>query len=204
MHPCRKLTSAWGNEDTQAIMAVLEKYQVKATFFVLGDWVDRYPESVKALHAAGHEVMNHSNTHEHFNSLSTQQIIEDVNLCNNKIEELTGIRPTLFRPPYGEYNDLVVSTVRSMGMEPIQWDVDSMDWKNLASPEISKRVTTKVQPGSIILFRNTAGNTPEALPSIIEGLLQEGYKIVPVSQLILNGDYVVDHTGKQCPVTPKQ
>jgi len=106
-------------------MAVLEKYQVKATFFVLGDWVDRYPESVKALHAAGHEVMNHSNTHEHFNSLSTQQIIEDVNLCNNKIEELTGIRPTLFRPPYGEYNDLVVSTVRSMGMEPIQWDVDT-------------------------------------------------------------------------------
>ena len=185
-------------------MAVLEKYQVKATFFVLGDWADRYPESVTALHTAGHEVMNHSNTHEHYNSLSTQQIIEDVNLCNKKIEELTGIRPTLFRPPYGEYNDLVVSTVRSMGMEPIQWDVDSMDWKNLTSPEISKRVTTKVQPGSIILFRNTAGNTPEALPSIIEGLLQEGYKIVPVSQLILSGDYVVDHTGKQCPVTPQQ
>jgi len=89
------------------------------------------------------------------------------------------------------------------GLEAVA-DGDSMDWKNLTSLEISKRVTTKVQPGSIILFRNTAGNTPEALPSIIEGLLQEGYKIVPVSQLILNGDYVVDHTGKQCPVTPKQ
>ena len=91
---------------------------------MVGDWVDRYPESVKALSDAGHEVMNHSNDHAHFNTLSSNQIMQDINTCNQKIEAITKVRPTLFRPPYGEYNDLVVSTVRSMGMEPIQWDVD--------------------------------------------------------------------------------
>lgn len=168
---------------------------------MVGDWVDRYPESVKALSKAGHEIMNHSNTHAHFNALTSNQIMQDINTCNQKIEAITGVHPTLFRPPYGEYNDLVVSTVRSMGMEPIQWDVDSLDWKNLTALEITKRVTSRVQPGSIVLFHNAAKNTPEALPSIIETLLKEGYSFEPISQLILSGSYVMDHSGKQCPVT---
>lgn len=201
--PCRKLTSAWGNEDTQQLIDILAKYKVKVTFFVVGDWVERYPESVKALFDAGHEVMGHSDSHAHFNSLSTDQIIQDITSCNQKIEAITGVHPTLFRPPYGEYNDHVVNTVRSMGIEPIQWDVDSLDWKDLPATEISKRVTSKVQPGSIVLFHNAAKNTPEALPSIIEKLLQDGYQFVPISELIINGDYVIDHSGKQCPVTPQ-
>lgn len=193
--------AAWGNEDTQQLIDILGKYNVKATFFVVGDWVDRYPDSVKALSRAGHEIMNHSNNHAHFNSLISSQIMEDINTCNQKIEAITGVHPTLFRPPYGEYNDLVVSTVRSMGMEPIQWDVDSLDWKNLSASEISKRVTSRVQPGSIVLFHNAAKNTPEALPSTIETLLQEGYTFLPISELILSGSYVMDHSGMQCPVT---
>ena len=122
--PCRNVTSPWGNEDTQELIDILGRYQVKATFFVVGEWVDKYPESVKALHDAGHEVMNHSDTHPHFNSLSAQQICEEVEACNDKIEAITGVRPTLIRPPYGEYNDQVISAIRSIGMEPIQWDVD--------------------------------------------------------------------------------
>lgn len=164
--------------------------------------MDRYPESVKALSDAGHEVMNHSNDHAHFNSLSPDQIIQNINACNQKIEAVTGVRPTLFRPPYGEYNDQVVSTVRSMGVEPIQWDVDSLDWKDLSAAEITKRVTTKVQPGSIVLFHNAAKHTPEALSGIIESLLQQGYQFVPISELILSGDYIMDHSGKQCPTSP--
>lgn len=194
--------AAWGNEDTQELIDILAKYKVKVTFFVVGDWVDRYPESVKALSDAGHEVMNHSNNHAHFNSLSTDQIMQDLNTCNQKIEEITGVRPTLFRPPYGEYNDHVVSTVRSINMEPIQWDVDSLDWKDLSATEITKRVTSKVQPGSIVLFHNAAKNTPEALPTIIETLLQDGYTFVPISELVLSGDYIMDHSGKQCPAAP--
>ena len=121
--------AAWGNEDTQQLIDILGKYNVQATFFVVGDWVDRYPESVKALHDAGHEIMNHSNNHAHLPQLSTQQIINDLNACNDKIEALTGVRPTLIRPPYGDYDDNSILAIRSMGMEPIQWDVELLETK---------------------------------------------------------------------------
>ena len=191
--------AAWGNEDTQQLIDILGKYNIKVTFFVVGEWVDKYPESVKALSDAGHEVMNHSNDHAHFNSLSAEEIVTNINACSDKIEAITGVRPTLFRPPYGEYDDHVITAVRGMGIEPIQWDVDSLDWKELPASEITQRVTSKVQPGSIVLFHNAALHTPEALPGIIEALLQEGYSFVPISQLLLNCEYTIDHTGRQCP-----
>lgn len=128
-----------------------------------------------------------------------EEIIQDVTDCNEKIAAITGETPSLFRPPYGEYNDQVVRTIRSLHMEPIQWDVDSLDWKNLSPEDITQRVTAKVQPGSIVLFHNAALNTPKALPFIIETLLQDGYTFLPVSDLILDCDYFVDHSGKQCP-----
>ena len=191
--------AAWGNEDTQQLIDILGQYGVKTTFFVVGEWVEKYPESVRALHEAGHEIMNHSNTHAHYNSLSAEEIIADINACNDKIEAITGVRPTLIRCPYGEYDDHVIAAIRSIGMEPIQWDVDSLDWKDLVATEITKRVTGKVQSGSICLFHNAALHTPEALPSILEFFQQNGYTVVPISQLVLTGDYYMDHTGKQCP-----
>ena len=191
--------AAWGNEDTQQLIDILEKYGIKVTFFVVGEWVDKYPESVQALHEAGHEIMNHSNDHAHFNSLSSDEIVANINACSDKIEAITGVRPTLFRPPYGEYDDHVITAVRGMGVEPIQWDVDSLDWKELSAAEITQRVTSKVQPGSIVLFHNAALHTPEALPGIIEALLRDGYSFVPISQIILPGEYTIDHTGRQCP-----
>lgn len=191
--------AAWGNEDTQQLIDILGKYNIKVTFFVVGEWVDKYPESVKALSDAGHEVMNHSNDHAHFNTLSAEEIAANINACSDKIEAVTGVRPTLFRPPYGEYDDHVITAVRGMGIEPIQWDVDSLDWKELSAAEITQRVTSKVQPGSIVLFHNAALHTPEALPGIIEALLQEGYSFLPISQLLLTGEYTIDHTGCQCP-----
>ena len=191
--------AAWGNEDTQQLIDIMDRYQVKATFFVVGEWVDKYPESVKALHDAGHEIMSHSDDHAHFNSLSAEEITRNLNACNDKIEAVTGVRPTLFRCPYGEYDDHVISTVRALGMEPIQWDVDSLDWKDLSAQEITRRVTGKVGPGSIVLFHNAALHTPEALPTILQTLLQEGYTFVPISQLLLTGEYTIDHTGRQCP-----
>ena len=197
--------AAWGNEDTQDLIDILDRFQVKATFFVVGDWVDKYPESVKALHDAGHEVMNHSNSHAHMSQLSSEAIVADVEACNDKIEAVTGVRPTLIRPPYGEYDNNVITSIRSIGMEPIQWNVDSLDWKDLPAGEITERVVSRVQPGSIVLFHNAALHTPEALPDILEYLLGEGYEIVPISQLILDGeygtDYTIDHTGRQCPVS---
>ena len=116
--------AAWGSEDTQALIDILARYNVKATFFCVGDWAEKYPESVKALHDAGHEVMSHSNHHDHYNTLTAQQIVEDVTASNQRIAAATGVTPTLIRCPYGEYDDHVISAIRSMGMEPIQWDVE--------------------------------------------------------------------------------
>ena len=197
---CVSLTfdAAWGNEDTQQLIDILAKYNVKATFFVVGAWVDKYPESVKALSDAGHEVMSHSDDHAHFASLSTDQIVQNLNKANDKIEKVTGVRPKLFRCPYGEYDDHVIKAVNSIGMTTIQWNVDSLDWKDLSATEITKRVTSKVVPGSIVLFHNAAKHTPEALPAIIEALIADGYQIVPVSEILLTSEYYIDHTGMQC------
>ncbi len=118
--------AAWGNEDTGQLIEILGKYDVKATFFVVGDWARKYPESVKQLHDAGHEVMNHSDKHAHMPKLSRDQIVADIDKCNDAVEASTGVRPTLFRPPYGEYDDKVVSTLKSMGMYTIQWDVETL------------------------------------------------------------------------------
>ena len=189
--------AAWGNEDTQLLIDILNKYNVKATFFLVGDWVDRYPESVKQLYDAGMEIGNHSDTHAHYSKLSADNIVNDVKNCNEKIKSITGASPTLFRCPYGEYDDHVISTINGMGMKVIQWDVDSLDWKDLSAEEIYKRVSSKAAPGSICLFHNAAKYTPEALPSIIEYLISEGYTIVPISELIYSENYTIDHTGRQ-------
>ena len=190
--------AAWGNEDTQRLIDIMDGYGVRTTFFVVGDWVERYPESVQALHEAGHEVMNHSSSHAHFSSLSSREIADDITACNRKIEAVTGVSPTLFRCPYGEYDDHVIQAVRALGMTAVQWDVDSLDWKGISAQEIQRRVLDRVQAGSIVLFHNAAENTPDALPGIIEALLADGYRIVPVSELLLRGDCYIDSSGRQC------
>lgn len=192
--------AAWGNEDTQDLIDIFARYDIKVTFFVVGDWARKYPESIRALYDAGHEVMNHSDKHDHMPKLTAEQIRGDMNRANDAIEDITGVRPTLFRPPYGEYDDKLIVTLRDMGIQIIQWDVDSLDWKDLSAADIQKRVLSGVKPGSIVLFHNAAKHTPEALPGIIESLMQDGYKLVPVSQILLTGEYDIDHTGRQTPL----
>lgn len=190
--------AAWGNEDTQTLIDILGAHNVHATFFLVGDWVVRYPESVAAIAEAGHEVMNHSSHHDHYSKLREDQVIADVKACNDKVEAITGVAPTLIRCPYGEYDDHVIRAISSIGMKAIQWSVDSLDWKGISAAEITERVLSRVEPGSIVLFHNAAEHTPEALPGILEALQHDGYTIVPISELLLNGDYTIDHTGKQC------
>ena len=189
--------AAWGADNTQKILDVLDEYGVKATFFVVSAWAEQYPDTAKAIVEHGHELMNHSTKHDHYNSLTADQIVADVNKCNDVIEGLTGVRPTLIRCPYGEYDDHVISAIRSIGMEPIQWDVDSLDWKGISASEITKRVTGKVGSGSIVLFHNAGEHTPEALPDILRWMKQEGYEIVPISQILIDGEYTLDHEGRQ-------
>ena len=189
--------AAWGNEDTKLLIKELGDYDVKATFFIVGSWADKYPESVKELFDAGHEIMNHSDSHPHMTQISKDKMIEEVNSCSAKIEKLTGVKPILFRPPYGDYNNLVVQTMRETGHYTIQWDVDSLDWKDLTAQAIYERVTSRINPGSIVLFHNAAKHTPEALPMILKYLKDNEYEIVPVSELIYKDNFIVDNTGKQ-------
>ncbi len=191
--------AAWGNDDTEQLIEILAEYDVPATFFVVGAWVDKYPESVKQLSDAGHQVQNHSNTHPYMTSLSTEQMLDELESCNKKIEAITGVCPTLFRPPYGDYDNAVIQATESVNMYAIQWDTDSLDWKDNATPEsIVKRVTSKVKNGSIVLFHNDAEHTPEALPTILKTLKDEGYEFVFISDLIMTENYIIDHAGMQC------
>lgn len=188
--------AAWGNEQTQTLLDILDKYKVKSTFFLVGQWVDKYPDSVKDIAKAGHDVGNHSNTHPHMPQMSSKQMLDELNDCNDKIEKLIGKRPTLFRPPYGDYNNTLVETVNSINMYCVQWDIDSLDWKDPTPQQMVDRIKKKLQPGSIILLHNGAKNTPEALPLIIEMIKGEGYEIVPISQILLKGAYTTDHEGR--------
>ncbi len=197
---CIALTfdAAWGDEDTPLLIEILARYNVRATFFVVGEWVDRCAESVKALHDAGHEVMNHSDTHPHMPQLSKEQMAAELNTCNDKIEAITGIRPTLHRAPYGDYSNDSLTAAEELGMYTIQWDVDSLDWKDLSADEITSRVVSRAGSGSIVLFHNAALHTPEALPSIIEALLAKGYHFCTVSEMIYTNNYTINHEGRQC------
>ena len=198
---CTFLLLSWGNDDTQTLIDILKEYDVPATFFVVGAWVDKYPESVKALHDAGHRIENHSNTHPHMPQLSTEQMKNELESCNNKIKAITGRCPTLLRVPYGDYDNAVLETTEALGMYTIQWDVDSLDWKDHATADsICKRVTSKVKNGSIVLFHNDADHTPEALPNILKCLKEDGYEFVFIEDLIYKKDYEIIHDGTQCKI----
>lgn len=190
--------AAWGADDTDTLISILKQYNAPATFFVVGEWVDKYPDEVKKLSEAGNDVMNHSATHPYMTSLSETKMKEQLTICNAKIEAITGKKPTLFRCPYGDYDNRVVSTVESMGMKTLQWDVDSLDWQQSATVEsIVSRVTGKVKNGSIVLFHNDADHTPEALPIILEKLTADGYTFVKAADLIYWDNYTIDNTGMQ-------
>ena len=191
--------AAWGNDDTGTLIDILKEYEVPATFFVVGAWVDKYPESVKQLADAGHQVQNHSNTHPHMPQLAKTQMKDELETCNQKIKAITGVEPTLFRPPYGDYDNAVIEVTKSAKMQAIQWSVDSLDWKENATPEsIYKRVVGKVKNGSIVLFHNDAEHTPEALPDILKTLKEQGYEFVFISDLIYQDNYEIKNDGTQC------
>lgn len=192
--------AAWGNEQTEGLLDTLDKYNVKSTFFLVGQWVDKYPDSVKEIAKRGHDVGNHGDTHSHMTQQSDDTILQELNSCNSKIKKLTGKSPTLFRPPYGDYNNNVVNCVNNINMYCVQWDIDSLDWKDPSVDQIVLNCTSKLQNGSIILLHNGATNTPEALPKIIEAIQGQGYKIVPISKLLLKGKYTTDVQGKMCKV----
>lgn len=191
--------ASWGGDNTMKLLDILDEYDVKATFFLVGIWVDKYPELVKAIAEHGHEVQNHSNTHPHMSQLTESQIRTELNDVSDKIEAITGVRPTLFRPPYGDYNNRVVTVSRAEGYECVQWSVDSLDWKNRGKDDLIRRATNNVRSGDIILFHNDSDYIVEALPTVLQAYRDQGLTLVPVGELVLKAPYTIDVQGKQHP-----
>ena len=191
--------AAWGSEDFAQIIEILEKHNVKTTFFMTGEWVEKYPECVKTLVKKGHDLGNHSATHPDMTKLSKEAQKEQLLKVHNAVKELTGYEMELFRPPYGAYNNEVIRTCYEMGYYPIQWSVDSLDWKDLSATEIINKVCNhkELDCGSIILCHNGAKHTAEALDELLTNLKSQGYEIVPISDLIIRENFHMDATGMQ-------
>ncbi|CDE68265.1 putative uncharacterized protein [Clostridium sp. CAG:277] len=193
--------AAWGNEDTQKIMDILDKYKVHVTFFMTGGWVESYPDDVKMIAKRGHDLGNHSQNHKQMSQLSAEECKEELMSVHNKVKELTGKEMTLFRPPYGDYNDTLVTTAKECGYNAIQWDVDSLDWKDYGVDSIIKTVCEHkhLGNGSIILCHNGAKYTADALETLITTLRDKGYEFVPISELIYPDSDEIDTEGRQHP-----
>ena len=191
--------AAWGANDTDILLKILADNNVLTTFFVCGTWVDNFPEDVMKMAAAGHDIANHGNNHTHVNKLNLEQNKAEIQNCHNKIKAITGTEPNLFRPPYGEYNNTVINAAEALNYYTIQWDVDSHDWMAKGQDyEIDRVLNNKnLQDGSIILFHNDAKHTPQTLDTIIKGLKEKGYELVPISQLIYTDNFEIDSTGRQ-------
>lgn len=193
--------AAWGADKTPLILDILDEYNVKTTFFLVSFWVEKYPEMTQEIVRRGHELGLHSATHPDFTALSKEQMHRELRNNYETIVRVSGFKPTLFRPPFGAYNNRVLEVVEDEeGFITIQWSVDSLDWKNVTADDIVQRVLGQIGPGDIVLFHNNAEATPAALPRILASLQKDGYQIVPVSQLIHKGNYRVDHRGRQYPV----
>ena len=191
------IDAAWGDEFTLDILNTLDKYNVKATFFLVGFWVDKYPHQVEEIFKRGHEIGNHSTTHPHMSQLSREKIAEELSMTDKKITEITNVKPRVFRAPFGDYNDLLIQTARDLEYNTIQWDIDSLDWKELGVEPVIDRVVKNAADGSIILFHNNAKYIKEYLPVIIQTLQEKGFKMVTVSELIHKNNFEIDNNGRQ-------
>lgn len=190
--------AAWGADKTLKILEILETYDVRANFFVVGFWAEKYQTELKTLAQSGRvEVGTHSNTHPHMPKLSKSQMELELTTSCNIIESVTGKKPELFRPPFGDYSDTLITVCEELKLFPIQWDVDSLDWKGLKAEQMASRILSKVDSGSIILMHNDGEHTVEALPLIIEGLKNKGYTLTTIGEMIYRDGYTIDHTGKQ-------
>ena len=189
--------AAYGGEQTERLMEVLQAHGVPATFFLVGFWVDKYPDLTKKLHDNGFEIGSHSNMHSHMSIMSSVDISQDLSLSVQKIEKITGKKVDLFRAPYGEYDNKLIVEAEKLGLNTIQWSVDSIDWKGISADEMTSRVVSRIHEGAIVLYHNNSDHVLEALPKIIQLLKTRGYTFTTVGNLIYRENYRIDATGKQ-------
>lgn len=191
------INCAWNADDVDMILETLRNQEVKVTFFMVGDWVEKYEDSVKKIYDAGHEIGNHSYNHPHVNNLSLEKNKEQIQKCSDLVKDITGEGTKLYRGPYGEYNNTVIEAAQSLGHTTIQWSIDSLDYKGLTGDQMWERIEPKLENGSIILMHNGTENTALSLNEIITKIKEKGYTLVKVSELIYKDNYTIDNNGVQ-------
>lgn len=189
--------AAWGADKTEKIMEILQEYNANATFFLVGFWVENYPEIAKKIHENGFEIGTHSNTHPDMVKLDGEQMKLELETSAKIIKDTTGVEVELFRPPFGSYNNTLLDTAESLNLKTIQWDVDSLDWKGISGVDITTRILNKVFNGSIILCHNNSDHILDALPLVLDRLQKRGYTIKCVGDVIYKDNYTINHQGTQ-------
>ncbi|NMB45908.1 MAG: polysaccharide deacetylase family protein [Firmicutes bacterium] len=191
----------WGTDHTDELLHILEQNNVKTTFFLGGYWVEKYPDYVRKIAAAGHEIGNHTYSHPHLNNLSPASIRQELERNHSNIKAITGTDPFLFRPPFGEYSNKVIEVAKELGYYTIQWSIDSLDWKDVSAGFIVDRILSQAGPGEIVLMHNNGKHTAEAVARFLPELKQRGFEIVPISELIYRDNYYIErHSGTQRPL----
>lgn len=191
------MNCAWNAEDIDSILKTLKQNDVKITFFMVGDWIEKNPDAVKKIYEEGHEIASHSDTHPHVNNLSYEKNIEEIEKSNEKIEKITGKKTNIYRAPYGEYNNTVIKAATDKNYYCIQWSLDTLDYTGLTGNEMWNRLKDKIKPGDIILSHNGTEHTADSLDSLIKNIKQKGLKIVTVSDLIYKDNYTINANGTQ-------
>lgn len=191
------MNCAWNADDIDKILETLKNNNTKITFFMVGDWIEKFPEATKKIHEAGHEIASHSDTHPHVNNLSYEENISEVEKSNDKIEAITGSRTKVYRAPYGEYNDTVIKAAQDKGYYCIQWNLDTLDYTGLTGDEMWNRLKDKIKAGDIILSHNGTKYTAEALDMLLKNIKAKGLEVVRVSDLIYQEGYTINHNGTQ-------
>lgn len=197
--------AVWGVEYTDELLDILRQHNIKTTFFLGGYWIERYPDYVCKIVAAGHEIGNHTYSHPHLNRLSPEKIREELVKNHDLIKEVCGFEAVLFRPPFGEYSDKVIKVASDLGYKTIQWSIDSLDWKDISAEAMVDRILAQISPGDIVLFHNNGKHTAAAIRILIPRLQSMGYRIVPISELVYEDDYhIEEHSGTQVPRRPRK
>jgi len=178
--------------DTGELLAVLDSLDVRATFFVEGEFASWRPSLLQDIVNAGHEIGNHTYNHPNVTKVNDETLADELDSTNELIQTLTGVIPHLFRPPGGHYDSRVSDAAYASEMVTVLWSVNTSDYKGISSSEICSRVVTNVRPGAIILLHDGVDNTRRALPSIVNRLRERGYTIVTVGEMI-------EMTGGPCP-----
>jgi probable sporulation protein (polysaccharide deacetylase family) len=173
----------WGEEYIGQMLEILKEKNVKATFYIGGTWAEKFPQLVKKISDQGHEIGSHGYSHPHPDNISLQENLKDISKAEKIIFDITGKKPQLYAPPYGERGPAVLEAAQQLGYRTVLWSIDTIDWQRPAPEVISERVLNKMENGAIVLMHPTAP-TVNALPGIIDGLKEQGFQLITVGNML--------------------